>query len=84
MLVIDRKWYNRSIREALNLSLIELARRVEVSRQTVYNYEKGRGKILRPIERVIELELDKAIEECTDYRTKVMCENLRCRRDTNT
>lgn len=84
MLVVDRKWYNRSIREALNLSPIELARRVEVSRQTVYNYEKGKGKILRPIERVIEWELDKSIEECTDHRTKVRCESLRYRRDTTT
>ena len=81
MLVLDRKFYNRSIRERLGLSVLELAQRVEVTRQTIHNYEIGRYGVFRPLERVIELELDKAIEDCRDSETIDICRELKDRRD---
>lgn len=81
MIVLDRKFYNRSIRERLGLSVLELAQRVEVTRQTIHNYEIGRYGVFRPLERVIELELDKAITECGDSDKIDICRDLRERRD---
>lgn len=81
MIVLDRKFYNRSIRERLGLSVLELAQRVEVTRQTIHNYEIGRYGVFRPLERVIELELDKAITECGDSDKIDICIDLRERRD---
>lgn len=71
---------NRTIRILLNLSGRELAERVEVTKQTISNYERGRCRY-RPIERVIEIELDLAIENCTDDVAKSMCHALKLMRE---
>jgi DNA-binding XRE family transcriptional regulator len=81
MIILDRNFYNRSIRERLGLSVLELAKRVEVTRQTIHNYEIGRYGVFRPLERVIELELDKAIAKCCDSEKIDICRELRYRRD---
>ncbi len=85
MIKLDRKFYNKNIREILKLTRTELAHRVEVTRQTIYNYEMVERKAVnRPLERVIEWELDKAIEECSNMRTRTLCDSLKHRRDANT
>lgn len=54
----------------------ELSERVEVTRQTISNYECGKVKY-RPLERVIEWELDSAIDNCTDLKLKNICKQLK-------
>lgn len=71
---------NRTIRILLDLSGRELAERVEVTKQTISNYERGRCHS-RPTERVIEIELDLAIENCTDDVAKSMCHTLKLMRE---
>ena len=70
---------NRSIRRLLGVSGRELAERVEVTKQTISNYEKGCA-VCRPIERVIEIELDLFIESCPDDTIKDMCYQLKRKR----
>lgn len=67
---------NRGIRKLLNLSCQDLANRVETTRQTISNYELGKTNI-RYLERVIEMELDLAIEECNDDSIKKCCKILK-------
>lgn len=67
---------NQHIRQLLNLSSTELAKRVEVTRQTINNYERG-VCLNKPTERVIEIELDLEIEKCTNEKIKSICEDLK-------
>lgn len=71
---------NRKIRELLKMSGRELAERVEVTKQTISMYELGKTRTYRPLERVIEWELDSAINECTDQTIKELCELLKSKR----
>lgn len=73
---MQRREINRKIRELLGMSGRELSERVEVSRQTISNYEIGKVTY-RPLERVIEWELDLAINNCTDLVVKDLCERLK-------
>ena len=73
---MQRREINRRIRELLGMSGRELSERVEVSRQTISNYEIGKVTY-RPLERVIEWELDLAINNCTDLVVKDLCERLK-------
>ena len=70
---------NQNIRKLLGLSGRQLAERVEVTKQTISNYECGLN-VIRPVERVIEIELDLAIERCTDAKIKEICEQLKLER----
>lgn len=71
---------NKRIRMLLNITIMELAKRVGVSRTTIIKYETGLCK--KPIvERVVELELDMAIEKCTEKGVKTACEILRSARE---
>ena len=63
---------NRLIRKTVGLSGKQLADAVEVTKQTISNYERGLS-CSRPVERVIELELDLAIERCNDENIKYIC-----------
>ena len=76
---MQRREINRKIRESLGISGIELSERVEVTKQTISNYEIGKTTT-RPLERVIEWELDLAIDNCTDLVTKDLCEKLKALR----
>jgi transcriptional regulator with XRE-family HTH domain len=71
---------NQHIRKHLNISGRELAERVEVTKQTISNYETGKC-CFRPLERVIEIELDLAIEQCEDILIKELCEYLKLKRE---
>jgi transcriptional regulator with XRE-family HTH domain len=71
---------NQNIRKLLGLSGRQLAERVEVTKQTISNYERGLT-VIRPVERVIEIELDSLIEKCTDETIRNMCEILKLKRD---
>lgn len=73
---MQRREINRKIRELLGMSGRELSERVEVSKQTISNYEIGKATS-RPLERVIERELDLAINNCTDLVIKDLCERLK-------
>lgn len=73
---MKRREVNRKIRELLGMSGRELSERVEVTRQTISNYECGKVKY-RPLERVIEWELDSAIDNCTDLKLKNICKQLK-------
>lgn len=73
---MQRCLVNRKIRELLGLSCRELAERVETTKQTISNYELGKTKI-RYLERVVEIELDLAINECKDETIKKYCEMLK-------
>ena len=73
---MQRREINRKIRELLGISGRELSERVEVTKQTISNYETGKA-MTRPLERVIEWELDLAIDNCTDLVTKDLCERLK-------
>lgn len=73
---MQRREINRKIRELLGISGRELSERVEVTKQTISNYENGRS-MTRPLERVIEWELDLAIDNCTDLVIKDLCEQLK-------
>lgn len=64
---MQRREINRKIRELLGISGRKLSERVEVTKQTISNYEIGKT-MSRPLERVIEWELDLAIDNCTDHR----------------
>ena len=77
---MERREYNRLIRESLKMSGRELAERVEVSKQAISLYELGKTRH-RLMERVIELELDLAIERCEDVSIKEICEGLKLRRN---
>ncbi len=76
---MQRREINRKIRELLGISGRELSERVEVTKQTISNYETGRA-MSRPLERVIEWELDLAIDNCTDLIIKNLCEQLKVKR----
>lgn len=76
VIFMQRREINRKIRELLGISGRELSERVEVSKQTISNYELGKG-MTRPLERVIEWELDLAIDNCTDPVIKDLCEQLK-------
>ena len=76
---MERYMINRKIRENLGLSGRQLAERVEVTKQTISNYEIGRC-LNRLTERVIEIELDLAIEHCEDATVKQICEILKSKR----
>ena len=77
---MQRREINRKIRELLGISGRELSERVEVTKQTISNYENGNKATSRPLERVIELELDLAIDNCTDPVIKDLCEQLKALR----
>lgn len=70
---------NRTIRELLKISGGELAEHVEVTKQTISNYERG-IRVMRPVERVIEIELDFFIESCSNNMIKDMCYQLKSKR----
>lgn len=70
---------NQNIRKLLGLSGRQLAERVEVTKQTISHYECGLS-VIRPVERVIEIELDLAIESCTDEKIKEICDQLKLER----
>lgn len=70
---------NQNIRKLLKLSGRQLAERVEVTKQTISHYETGLG-VIRPVERVIEIELDLEIEKCTDETIRGLCELLKLER----
>ena len=76
---MQRREKNRKIRELLGISGRELSERVEVTKQTISNYETGKS-MTRPLERVIEWELDLAIDNCTDLVIKNLCEQLKALR----
>ena len=76
---MQRRKINRKIRELLGISGRELSERVEVTKQTISNYEIGKS-MTRPLERVIEWELDLAIDNCTDLVIKNLCEQLKALR----
>ena len=76
---MQRREINRKIRELLGISGRELSERVEVTKQTISNYETGKA-MTRPLERVIEWELDLAIDNCTDLVIKNLCEQLKALR----
>ena len=76
---MQRREINRKIRESLGISGRELSERVEVTKQTISNYETGKT-MTRPLERVIEWELDLAIDNCTDFVVKDLCEKLKALR----
>ena len=76
---MQRREINRKIRESLGISGRELSERVEVTKQTISNYEIGKTTT-RPLERVIEWELDLAIDNCTDLVVKDLCEKLKALR----
>ena len=78
---MERRVVNRKIRELLGISGTELGKRVEVTRQTISVYETGKTKTYRPLERVIEWELDSAIDECSDSTIKELCEQLKLKRN---
>lgn len=71
---------NRIIRKQLNIKGTELAILVGVTKQTISNYENGKCKNNIPLERVIELELDMAIEKNTNDEIKYICELLQTQR----
>ena len=79
---MERYKINRIIRNLLDLSGRQLAERVEVTKTTISNYEQGMS-VSRPVERVIEIELDQAIEECTDEMIKDVCYKLKHERSKN-
>ena len=76
---MQRREINRKIRELLGISGRKLSERVGVTKQTISNYEIGKATT-RPLERVIEWELDLAIDNCTDLVTKDLCEKLKALR----
>ena len=76
---MQRREINRKIRELLDISGRKLSERVEVTKQTISNYEIGKS-MTRPLERVIEWELDLAIDNCTDLVVKDLCEQLKALR----
>ena len=76
---MQRRKINRKIRESLGISGRELSERVEVTQATISNYETGKA-MTRPLERVIEWELDLAIDNCTDLVIKDLCEQLKALR----
>ncbi len=76
---MQRREINRKIRELLGISGRELSERVEVTKQTISNYETGKA-MTRPLERVIEWELDLAIDNCTNLVIKDLCEQLKALR----
>ena len=73
---MERREINKTIRKVLNLSMRELADRVETTKQTISNYERGKCKNSRVLERVIEWELNIAIEDCSDANIKSCCKIL--------
>lgn len=77
---MERYIINQHIRQHLKMSGRVLAERVEVTKQTISHYETGKNRY-RPLERVIEWELDRAIEECEDVLVKELCEYLKLKRD---
>lgn len=77
---MKRREVNRKIRELLGMSGRELSERVEVTRQTISMYETGKTKTYRPLERVIEWELDSAVAESTDQTIRRLCEQLKLER----
>lgn len=77
---MERHTINQHIRKHLKISGTEMAERVEVTKQTISNYELGRCSS-RPLERVIEIELDMAIDKCEDELIKELCEYLKLKRD---
>lgn len=77
---MERYLFNRAIRHALKMTTKDLGDLVEVTKQTISNYENGR-RTGRPIERVIEIELDLAIQRCADDTIRQICERLKHQRD---
>ena len=70
---------NKRIRLLTGITQAELAKKVEVSKQTISNYEKG-YKTINPVQRVIELELDAAVEQIDSDQIKEICYDLqKCR-----
>lgn len=76
---MQRRKVNRKIRELLGISGRELAERVEVTKATISIYENGKATS-RPLERVIEWELDLAVDNCTDPVIRDLCEQLKALR----
>lgn len=76
VVLMKRREVNRKIRELLGMSGRELSERVEVTKQTISNYECGKVEY-RPLERVIEWELDSAIDNCIDLDLKNICKQLK-------
>lgn len=74
--IMKRREANRKIRELLGMGGRELSERVEVTKQTISNYEWSKVEY-RPLERVIEWELDSAIDNCTDLKLKNLCNQLK-------
>jgi DNA-binding XRE family transcriptional regulator len=66
---------HRTIRNIVQLSGIELAERVEVTKQTISNYENGRC-YSKPTQRVIEIELDLEVDKMIDSELKHQCHIL--------
>lgn len=77
---MERYTINQHIRKHLKISGTEMAKRVEVTKQTISNYELGRCSS-RPLERVIEMELEEAINKCEDELIKELCNYLKLKRD---
>ena len=77
--VDERHVCNKIIRLLLGASCAQLAQKVEVSKQTICNYESGKP-VLRPVERVIEIELDLLIEDCDRDDVKDLCRQLQSNR----
>lgn len=76
---MKRYLINRAIRECLGLSGQYFASKVEVTKQAISRYERG-GSVIRPLERVYEMELDLAIDNCDVPEIKECCEKLKLRR----
>ena len=76
---MQRREINRKIRESLGISGRELSERVEVTKQTISNYEIGKTTT-RPLERVRGWGLGLAIDNCTDRVIKDLCERLKALR----
>ena len=77
---MERCEINKRIRQVLGLSQKELADKVETTKQTIGNYERNHS-YSRVLERVIEIELDLAIDSSEKDSIKRCCEILKQERD---
>lgn len=80
---MKRNEVNKTMRELLGLTQQQLGERVGVSRQLIAMYEQGRTE-RRTTVRVIELELDIAIDNCTEGSIKEECKKLKTLRKDET
>lgn len=72
---MERYVINKKIREMLGLSGQELGERVGVTKAAIHHYEGG-GGVNKPTLRVIEWELDAAVDELDDGIIKDICHIL--------